>query len=143
MSTLRSENGLNYHFSGCFFSSSEETLILSCLQIRIAVSKGLIDISMLNHPLPQSALVVLNNLIQKLPKLEQAQQEYQQVMRAMSSPAQKVGLYLNIKFFIPAHSFPVSSNMIAWWGIKSNEFFSDNVCVVEYSQSDFRLSQNV
>ncbi|EJD76668.1 hypothetical protein LOAG_16430 [Loa loa] len=59
-------------------------------RIRIAVSKGLIDVSMLNRPLPQSALVVLNTLLQKFPKLEQAQQEYQQVMRAMSSPAQKV-----------------------------------------------------
>uniref|UniRef100_A0A8R1XZ55 GW182 middle domain-containing protein n=1 Tax=Onchocerca volvulus TaxID=6282 RepID=A0A8R1XZ55_ONCVO len=59
-------------------------------RIRIAVSKGLIDVSMLNRPLPQGALVVLNALLQKFPKLEQAQQEYQQVMRAMSSPAQKV-----------------------------------------------------
>ncbi|KAM3716526.1 30S ribosomal protein [Dirofilaria immitis] len=59
-------------------------------RIRIAVSKGIIDVSVLNRPLPQSALVVLNALLQKFPKLEQAQQEYQQVMRAMSSPAQKV-----------------------------------------------------
>uniref|UniRef100_A0A158Q8X9 M_domain domain-containing protein n=1 Tax=Elaeophora elaphi TaxID=1147741 RepID=A0A158Q8X9_9BILA len=59
-------------------------------RIRIAVSKGLIDISMLHRPLPQNALIVLNALLQKFPKLEQAQQEYQQVMRAMSSPAQKV-----------------------------------------------------
>lgn len=59
-------------------------------RIRIAVNKGLIDVSMLNRPLPQSALVILNALLQKFPKLEQAQQEYQQVMRAMSSPAQKV-----------------------------------------------------
>ncbi|VDN28152.1 unnamed protein product [Gongylonema pulchrum] len=57
--------------------------------IRIAVSKGLIDVSMLSHPPPQNALVILNILLQKLPKLEQAQQEYQQVVHTMSSPAQK------------------------------------------------------
>ncbi|VDN02386.1 unnamed protein product [Thelazia callipaeda] len=59
-------------------------------RIRIAVSKGLIDVAMLSRPLPQSVLVILNTLLQKFPKLEQAQQEYQQVMRTMSSPAQKI-----------------------------------------------------
>lgn len=73
----------------------------SCLQIRIAVSKGLIDVSVLNRPLPQNTLVLLNALLQKFPKLEQAQQEYQQVMRAMSSPAQKVlSFFLSFNVFI-------------------------------------------
>lgn len=59
-------------------------------QLRVAVSKGLIDVSLLNRPLPQSTLVLLNTILQKLPKLEQAQQEYSQVTRTMSSPAQKI-----------------------------------------------------
>ncbi|VDM41517.1 unnamed protein product [Toxocara canis] len=59
-------------------------------QLRIAVNKGLIDVSLLNRPLPQSTLVVLNTILQKLSKLEQAQQEYAHVTRTMSSPPQKM-----------------------------------------------------
>uniref|UniRef100_A0A915C7J6 GW182 middle domain-containing protein n=2 Tax=Parascaris univalens TaxID=6257 RepID=A0A915C7J6_PARUN len=59
-------------------------------QLRIAVSKGLIDVSLLSRPLPQSTLVVLNTILQKLSKLEQAQQEYSHVTRTISSPSQKM-----------------------------------------------------
>ncbi|MFH4975469.1 hypothetical protein AB6A40_002178 [Gnathostoma spinigerum] len=58
--------------------------------LRIAVSKGLIDVSLINQPLPQGALVALNALIQKLPRLDQLQQEYNQLTRSMTTPAQKM-----------------------------------------------------
>lgn len=54
-------------------------------QLRIAVSKELIDMSLIRQPLPQTALIILNTILQKAPKLEQAQQEYTQLMRNMSS----------------------------------------------------------
>ncbi|VDK44125.1 unnamed protein product [Anisakis simplex] len=59
-------------------------------QLRIAVNKGLIDVSLLSRPLPQTTLIVLNTILQKLSKLEQAQQEYGHVTRQMSSPPQKM-----------------------------------------------------
>jgi hypothetical protein len=44
-------------------------------QLRVAVSKGLININILNQPLPQQTLVLLNQLLQRVPKLEQANVE--------------------------------------------------------------------
>lgn len=43
-----------------------------------------------NRPLPSNTQAAVSTLMQKMSKLEQAQQEYTQVLRAVSSPAQKV-----------------------------------------------------
>uniref|UniRef100_A0A914VRN2 GW182 middle domain-containing protein n=1 Tax=Plectus sambesii TaxID=2011161 RepID=A0A914VRN2_9BILA len=48
-------------------------------QLRVAVSKGLININILNQPLPQQTLVLLNQLLQRVPKLEQANVELGQL----------------------------------------------------------------
>ena len=54
-------------------------------QLRIAVNKGLIDVSLMKLQLPQAALIILNSILQKSQKWEQAQQEYAQLMRNMSN----------------------------------------------------------
>uniref|UniRef100_A0A0N5AB40 Protein Gawky n=1 Tax=Syphacia muris TaxID=451379 RepID=A0A0N5AB40_9BILA len=62
-------------------------------QLKIAVSKGLIDVSLIKQQLPQSGLIILNSILQKVQKMEQAQQEYTQLMRNMntsSNAAQKM-----------------------------------------------------
>lgn len=50
-------------------------------QLRIAVQKGLININILNQPLPQQTLVLLNQLLQRVPKFEQSYAELKQLRR--------------------------------------------------------------
>jgi hypothetical protein len=39
-------------------------------QLRVAVDKNLINVNVLNQPLPKNTLLLLNNLLQRVPKLE-------------------------------------------------------------------------
>lgn len=48
-------------------------------QLKAAVRAGLIDISILHQPLPQETLLRLNQLLQCVPKLDQAQKEMLQL----------------------------------------------------------------
>jgi hypothetical protein len=64
------------------------------LQLRVAVSKGLINTTILNQPLPQNTLVLLNQLLQRVPKFEQANQELQQLCsQGNLNQAQQVRLW--------------------------------------------------
>lgn len=40
-------------------------------QLRVAVSKGLIDVSVLHRPLPKETLLLLNNLLMRAPQFDQ------------------------------------------------------------------------
>ena len=50
-------------------------------QLRVAVSKNLININILNQPMSQPTLVLLNQLLQRVPKLEQVLGIIEQFLR--------------------------------------------------------------